>query len=114
MPGGLRIRRLRVVAETPADVLGRETTAVAHTIGRNIEILVRAGLPPDEHSVAVYHEVIEVAVCIAESLPARLGELEDARGLNEEVIEELARDYHRSLGPVSPENLIRALRELGF
>ena len=59
--GGFVIKEIKFTAEPLLDALAREATAQTRIVGRELRLLIRAGLIEDELSITLYHEVLEAA-----------------------------------------------------
>ena len=106
--GGFTIVRLEITNEPLVDPVGREAIARTRIIGRNLDLLIRAGLSQRELSVTLYHEILEAATVAMENPPAAV------RELNEGGFDRAAYQAHEQLGEVSPQNLDRMLQLYGF
>jgi hypothetical protein len=108
LPGGFVIEDLRFTQEPMVDAIGREATAQTRIVGRSFFLLLRGGMDSREGSVSLYHEVLEAAAVACDKPPAAVIEFSEAD------FERAARAACDRLGPVSPENLNRMLRQHGF
>ena len=106
--GGFTIARLEITNEPLIDAIGRDAIARTLIIGRNFDLLIRAGLSQRELSVTLYHETLEAATVAVESPPTAV------RELNEGDFDRAAYQAHEQFGEVSPQNLDRMLQLYGF
>ena len=53
--------------EAIADAIGREAVARTRIVGRDFDLLIRAGLSQRELSVTLYHEILEAATVAVEN-----------------------------------------------
>jgi hypothetical protein len=106
--GGFIIAALEFTPEPMLDAIGREAVAQTRATGSDFQLLIRSGLSDEELSVTLYHEVLEAATVANQHPP------DSVLDLNEAGFERAARQMHRELGCVSPENLNRMLQILGF
>jgi hypothetical protein len=106
--GDFKIIRLELSDEPIADAIGREAVARTRIVGRDFDLLIRAGLSQHELSVTLYHEILEAATVAVEDPPAAV------RDLNEGDFDRAAYQTHEQLGEVSPQNLDRMLQLYGF
>ena len=91
-----------------ADALNRPALARTVIIGSTFEIEIRAGLPAEELSITLYHEILEAAAVAATHPPAAVCDL------NEAGFESAAQRMHAGLGPATPASLKRMLELFGF
>jgi hypothetical protein len=97
--GGFVIVEIEFTPEPLVDALGREAIAQTRIVGREFRLLIRSGLPEDELSVTLYHEILEAAsVCIADP-PSGVMEV------NEGDFERAAYAAHERWGSASAHNL---------
>ncbi|MGZ3385829.1 MAG: hypothetical protein ACXWNF_12805 [Isosphaeraceae bacterium] len=73
-----------------------------------MEIEIAPGLSPEEQSITIYHEVIEVASLQAKQPPPTVLDL------SEQEIDLLAKMAHEQYGLATVETLNHLLRDLGF
>ena len=106
--GGFTIVRLEITDDLLVDPIGRDAIARTRIIGRELDLLIRAGLSQRELSVTLYHEILEAATVAIENAPAAV------RELNEGDFDRAAYQAHEQLGEVSPQNLDRMLQLYGF
>lgn len=107
--GGFLLRKV-VLTDTPLrDAMGRLALARTTITGVIMEVEI-SGAPEnaEEHSISLYHEILEGASVAATNSPPAVCEL------NEAGYEAAARDYHRRLGPASPDRLNEMLAGFGF
>ncbi|MBI4028142.1 MAG: hypothetical protein HY360_24370 [Verrucomicrobia bacterium] len=106
--GGFLIADIRLLKNRMVDALGREAVAQTTVNGRQLSLVLWAGLDDEELSVTLYHEVLE-AVAVASTHPP-VGVIE----FNEGDFERAAREMYAMLGQASSENLNRMLQHFGF
>jgi hypothetical protein len=106
--GGFRIADVEITDEELVDALGREAAAQTTIVGRDLCLLIRAGLSETELSVTLYHEVLEAAVVACDVCPPTLVEF------NEGDFEKAAQRMHQESGIATPRNLNRMLAQFGF
>lgn len=106
--GGFTIVRVESTNEALVDALGREAIARTRIIGREFHVAVRPGLPQQELSVTIYHEILEAAAVASLDPPAAVLQL------NEADFERAAYRADKDFGPASPESLNRLLQSFGF
>lgn len=106
--GGFVIVGISTTDESLIDALGRPAIARTRIVGRELQIEVRKGLPPEELSVTIYHEILEAATVASMAPPRAVAEF------NEGDFERAAYAAHQQLGPASPQNLERLLQSFGF
>lgn len=90
------------------DAIGREAIARTSIIGRRFSITMRSGIPDEEASVSIYHEILEAMTVASIDPPAMV------RNFNEGDFERAAYRTHREFGEVSRENLDRMLQFYRF
>ena len=76
--------------------------------GVDMKIEIAPGLSPEEQSITIYHEVIEVASLQAKQPPPTVLDL------SEQEIDLLAKMAHEQYGLATVETLNHLLRDLGF
>src|SRR5438034_3427695 len=106
--GDFTIVRLELTNEPIAGAIGREAVARTRIVGRDFDLLIRAGLSQRELSVTLYHEILEAATVAVEKPPAAV------RELNEGDLDQAAHQAHEQFGEVSPQHLDRMLQLYGF
>ncbi len=108
--GGTSIESITMSEEPIVDVSGGP--ALGHTstnLGTGaMEIEIAPGLSPEEQSITIYHEVIEVASLQAKQPPPTVLDL------SEQEIDLLAKMAHEQYGLATVETLNHLLRDLGF
>jgi hypothetical protein len=108
--GGTSIESITMSEEPIVDVSGGP--ALGHTstnLGTGaMEIEIAPGLSPEEQSITIYHEVIEVASLQAKQPPPTVLDL------SEQEIDLLAKTAHEQYGLATVETLNHLLRDLGF
>jgi hypothetical protein len=102
------IAEIELTHERLEDALGREAVAQTRILGREFRLLIRSGLPEEELSVTLYHEILEAAT-VASSHPP-----ESVLDLNEAGFEAAARRANQTWGEASVENLNRMLQFYEF
>jgi hypothetical protein len=90
------------------DAIGREAVAQTRILGCEFRLVIVSGLPDQELSITLYHEILEAAT-VASSHPP-----ESVLDLNEAGFEAAARRSHQMWGEASVENLNRMLQFYGF
>jgi hypothetical protein len=106
--GAFFIAEIQLTQEPLEDALGREAVAQTRITGREFRLTIRSGLPDDELSITLYHEILEAAT-VASSHPP-----ESVLDLNEAGFEAAAHRAHQTWGQASVENLNRMLQFYGF
>ena len=102
------IAEIQLTQEPLEDALGREAVAQTRILGREFRVVIRSGLPDEELSITLYHEILEAAT-VASSHPP-----ESVLDLNEAGFEAAARRAHQAWGQASVENLNCMLQFYGF
>ena len=106
--GGFTIVRLEITDQSLVDAIGRDAIARTRINGRNLDLIIRAGLSQRELSVTLYHEILEAATVAMENAPAAVRELDEG------AFDRAAYQAHEQFGEVSPHNLDRMLQLYGF
>ncbi len=108
--GGTSIESITISEGPIVDVSGGP--AFGHTstnLGTGaMEIEIALGLSPEEQSITIYHEVIEVASLQAKQPPPAVLDL------SEQEIDLVANMAHEQYGLATVETLNKLLRDLGF
>jgi hypothetical protein len=108
LDSGFVIVEIDLTHQSLEDPLGREAVAQTRIVGREFRLTIRAGLPDEELSVTLYHEILEGATVTSSHPPATVCEL------NEAGFEAAAWQAHKTWGEASVENLNRMLQFYGF
>jgi len=108
LAGVFFISEIELTHEPLEDALGREAVAQTRILGQEFRLLIRSGLPDEELSITLYHEVLEAATV------ASLHPPESVLDLNEAGFEAAARRANKTWGEASVENLNRMLQFYGF
>jgi hypothetical protein len=108
LDSGFVIVEIDLTRQPLEDPLGREAIAQTRIVGREFRLAIRAGLPDEELSVTLYHEILEGAT-VGSSHPP-----ETVCDLNEAGFEAAAWRAHKTWGEASVENLNRMLQFYGF
>lgn len=106
--GGFRIADIQLSEEALTDAIGREAVAQTTISGRDLRLVIRAGLDAKELSVTLYHEVLEAVTVATDKCPPQVAEF------NEGDFERTAQAAHVRLGPATGTTLNRMLADLGF
>ena len=77
LQSGFRIVRIEITNELITDAIGRQAIARIRIIGREFDLLIRAGLSERELSVTLYHEILETVAVAMENPPAAVRELNE-------------------------------------
>jgi hypothetical protein len=102
------IAEIELTHESLEDALGREAVAQTRILGREFRLVIRSGLPDEELSITLYHEILEAATVASPHPPVSVLDL------NEAGFEAAARRAHQTWGEASVENLNRMLQFYGF
>ena len=102
------ITKIELTHEPLEDALGREAVAQTRILGRKFQLVIRSGLPDEELSITLYHEILEAATVASTHPP------ESVLDLNEAGFEAAARRANQTWGAASVENLNRMLQFHGF
>jgi hypothetical protein len=102
------IAEIELTHERLEDALGREAVAQTRIVGREFRLVIHSGLPDEELSITLYHEILEAATV------ASLHPPESVLNLNEAGFESAARRANQTWGGASVENLNRMLQFYGF
>jgi len=102
------IAEIELTQEPLEDALGREAIAQTRIVGREFRLVIRSGLPDEELSITLYHEILEAATVASAHPP------ESVCDLNEAGFEAAAIKAQLTWGEASVENLNRMLRFYGF
>ncbi len=106
--GGFVITDLQFTETPMLDALDREAVAQTRINGRELKLLIKAGLSDQELSVSLYHEILEAAAVGSWPPP------NSVMGFNEGDFERAAQAAHEQWGDAAPENLSRMLQSYGF
>jgi hypothetical protein len=102
------IAEIELTPEPLEDALGREAIAQTRIVGTEFRLVIRSGLPNEELSITLYHEILE-AVTVACLHPP-----ESVCEMNEAGFEAAARQAQLTWGDASVDNLNRMLQFYGF
>ena len=108
LQGGFVIAEIEFTDEPMVDALGREAAAQTRITGREFRLLIRGGLPDDELSITLYHEILEAATVANLAPPPGVAEF------NEGAFERAARAAHQQWGRATPVSLDQLLQFHGF
>ena len=108
LAGVFSIAQIELTHEPLVDALGREAIAQTRILGRELRLIIRSGLPDEELSITLYHEILEATTVASSYSP------ESVLDLNEAGFEAAARRAHQTWGEASVENLNRMLQFYGF
>lgn len=108
LAGGFVITNIRLSDERLVDAIGREALAQTIITGARFNLVLWAGMDEGEHSVAIYHEILEAAAVASASPPASVADF------NEGDFERAAREMHDRFGTATPEKLNQMLQQFGF
>lgn len=106
--GGFVITEVAFREEALTDALGRDALAQTRIVGMKFDVSLRVGMPDEEVSISLYHEVLEAAAIAAPNPP------ESVLEFNEGDFEREALMAQKKWGQVSIENLNRMLQSFGF
>jgi hypothetical protein len=108
LQAGFVIASIEVTHQPLVDALGREAIAQMRIVGKQLHLLIRAGLSQQELSITLYHGILEAASVASLHPPDRVMDF------NEAAFERAAQSAHAAWSDATPENLNRMLQSCGF
>jgi len=108
LPGGFLLAEIRIGSASMIDPAGRPALARTTINGRNIEIILLAGMSVEEQSISIYHETLEGLTVGTDQPP------ESVCDFLESDFEKAAIRAHQQFGFATPENVISFLKGFHF
>jgi len=108
LPGGFVLTDVTEIAEVMIDPVGRPAVAKTIIEGREIWIILSAGMSDLEQSISIYHEVLE-GLTVAMDRPPR-----SVENFLEHDFEAAAASAHAQFGFATAEKVVNFLQMFGF
>ena len=108
LPGGFLLSEIVLDSRGMLDPMGRPALAKAEIHGATIRIQILAGLPTEEVSISIYHELLEALTVGVDQAPLQVVDFREGD------FEKAARDGHARYGLATSTSVLIFLYANGF